>query len=125
MIKQPFQIREAINPHYLSLLAEVARLTKEVSESTGLGADAIILEDFGSTLTQRSWTDETGYYITFRPHPLYSHMDKVKTALKALEEKFIKSFKNGKEPVVTVEDSEDKDSKITVAVTTGSYSIGD
>jgi len=125
MIKQPFQIREAINPHYLSLLAEVARLTKEVSESTGLGADAIILEDFGSTLVQLSWTDETGYYITFRPHPLYSHMDKVKTALKVLEEKFVKSFKNGKEPVVTVEDSEDKNSKITVAVTTGSYSIGD
>jgi hypothetical protein len=52
-------------------------------------------------------------------------MDKVKTALKALEEKFVKSFKNGKEPVITVEDPEDKNSKITVAVTTGSYSIGD
>ena len=125
MIKQPFKVREAINPHYLSLLAEVARLTKEVSESTGLGSDAIILEDFGSTLTQLSWTDETGYYITFRPHPLYSHMDNVRLALKALEEKFVKSFKNGKEPVVTVEDSEDKNSKITVAVATGSYSIGD
>jgi len=125
MIKQPFTVREAINPHYIALLTEVGRLVREVSESTGVGRDAIILEGFGSTVVQGAWIDETGYYITFRPHPMYSHLDRIAAALKTLEEKFVKSFNNRKEPVVTVEDPEDKNSKITVQVTTDSYSIGD
>ena len=127
MIKQPFQMRDAINPHYMSLVVEVGRLVREVSESTGIGNDAIILEDFGHTLTQKDWTDETGYFVTFRPHPLYSHLDRVKEALKVLENRFIASFKPlpGKPAHVTVEQPWDQNSKITVAVVSDVHSIGD
>ena len=109
MIKHPFKVADALNPHMYALLGEVARIVKAACEPTGI-SDAILLEEFGTTLTQCAWVDETGYYITFRPHPIYSHLDRVKDALKDLEKRFVAQFKlaTGHVPKVALVDPGDR-----------------
>jgi hypothetical protein len=124
MLKYPFTIRDANNEHYLNQFVKVTGIFRDCSKDSGLGNDVLILEAFGSTLVQSAWTDETGYYITYRLHPLYSKLDALKVAAAKAESKFLAMFP-GKQFKRQVEDLNDPNTRITLLVECGSYSIGD
>lgn len=127
MIKHPFTSQDLTNRHLLGLGTEVGRIVHEINGMLNLGDHTLILEEFGTILKQRSWTDDTGYYITFRPTPSYSHMPKVQEAVKELERKFLGMFspQKSKEIEVTVHEPGDPNSRVTISLVTDSYTIGD
>lgn len=126
MIKHPFKASDLVNPHYTALAVEMGRIVREANKEIGL-EDAVLLEEFGTTLEQQAWQDVTGYYITFRPHPIYSHQERVARALKMVEERFIKQFKVNPsyQPQAHAHEAGDPNSKITVSLVTNAFSIGD
>ena len=126
MIKHSFKTSDLVNPQYTALAVEMGKIVREVNKEINL-PDAVLLEEFGTTLQQQAWQDVTGYYITFRPHPMYSHQERVARALKMVEERFIKQFKVDPRytPQAAAHEAGDPNSKITVSVVTDSFSIGD
>ena len=66
MIKYPVKLSDLHNNYMLIKLNDVVDVFRTASLSTGLEADTIILEDFGNTVVQNAWTDDTGWYVTYR-----------------------------------------------------------
>lgn len=124
MIKQPLGIKDLSNTHLHSRFNEVVTLFRELSLATGIEADVLILEEFGTTLVQNAWNDETGWFVTYRLHPLYSHMPKMLEASLKAQDRFRSTF-GAKTMEVTREDEHDRNTRITVYVKTGQHSIGD
>lgn len=122
-IKFPFTVREAHNTHVLNTMCKVADIFREESLSTfgrKHDTDVLILEDFGQTLRQLDWSDESGWYVTYRLHPLYSKNPKTQEAAQRAEKKFINLF----DPKSTSREV-NPEFRVTLAVTTSRYSIGD
>jgi hypothetical protein len=122
-IKLPFTPDQLVNKHNLTVMTKVAEI---FNEHGGGGCDrSVILEDLGSWLEQRDWTDATGFYMTARIAPLDLNRRDVQDAA----QKILLSFTNlfpGK--TVRSEDSEPgfaKGGRMTVWVTTGVHGIAD
>jgi len=124
MIKNAIGIKDLSNSHLHAKFNEVVTLFRELSIATGLGADVLILEEFGTTLVQLDWTDETGWFVTYRLHPMYSHMTKMLEASLQAQSRFASICAN-KDFKVVREDEHDRNTRITVYVKTGRHSIGD
>jgi hypothetical protein len=98
MIKHPFTVRDATNPHYRELLGRVADAFTTTLHSRPIGqrprmeGDEVILVDFGTTLRQLDWRDETGYFVSYRLHPMYAHLEEVHLAALAIEAKLSDLF---------------------------------
>lgn len=125
MVKHPFQVRDAANRHYVSYMQHVAEVFATEAASTGLGKDAIILEDFGGALQQDAWQDVTGYYVVYRLHPMYSHLERLQEAAARAEKKFFSSQRSTRPGERSAEDPEDRNTKVTLTLWNGSHSIGD
>jgi hypothetical protein len=125
MIKHPLTIKDMSNTYLHARFNEVVTLFRELSISTGLGADVLILEEFGTTLVQNSWNDDTGFYVRYRLHPLYSHMPKLLDASRLAQARFAGIFGKSQSFKVDFENIEDRNGNITVYVATGTHSIGD
>ncbi|NBW06398.1 MAG: hypothetical protein EBR82_00040 [Caulobacteraceae bacterium] len=124
MIKNAITIKDLSNTYLHAKFNEVVTLFRELSIATGLGADVLILEEFGTTLVQNSWNDDGGFYVRYRLHPLYSHMPKLVDASRLAQVRFAGIF--GKSQFkVDFENPEDRNGNITVSVATCSHSIGD
>ena len=122
-IKYTFTPDQLINKYYLTVMTKVAEIFREHG---GVGADrSVILEDLGSWLEQRAWTDVTGFYMTARIAPL----DLGRPDVQEGAQKILLSFTNlfpGK--TVRSEDSEPgfaKGGRMTVWVTTDMHGISD
>ena len=124
MIKNAIGIKDLSNSHLHAKFNEVVTLFRELSLTTGLGADVLILEEFGTTLVQLDWTDETGWFVTYRLHPMYSHMTKMLEASLQTQSRFA-SICGNKDFKVVRENETDRNTRITVYVKTGKHSIGD
>ena len=124
MIKNAITIKDLSNSHLHAKFNEVVTLFRELSLATGLGADVLILEEFGTTLVQLDWTDETGWYVIYRLHPMYSHMTKMLEASLQAQSRFA-SICGNKDFKVVRADETDRNTRITVYVKTGKHSIGD
>jgi hypothetical protein len=124
MIKNAITIKDLSNSHLHAKFNEVVTLFRELSLATGLGADVLILEEFGTTLVQLDWTDETGWFVTYRLHPMYSHMTKMLEASLQAQSRFASICAN-KDFKVVRENETDRNTRITVYVKTGKHSIGD
>jgi hypothetical protein len=124
MIKNAITIKDLSNSHLHAKFNEVVTLFRELSLATGLGADVLILEEFGTTLVQLDWTDETGWFVTYRLHPMYSHMTKMLEASLQAQSRFASICANKDFKVVRA-DEHDRNTRITVYVKTGKHSIGD
>ena len=124
MIKNAFGIKDLCNSNVHAKFNEVVTLFRELSIGTGLGADVLILEEFGTTLVQLDWTDEIGWYVIYRLHPMYSHMTKMLEASLQAQSRFASICAN-KDFKVVRENETDRNTRITVYVKTGRHSIGD
>jgi hypothetical protein len=125
MIKHSLTIKDLSNSHLHAKFNEVVTLFRELSIGTGLGNDVLILEEFGTTLVQLSWSDDTGFYVRYRLHPLYSHMPKLVDASRLAQLRFAGIFGKSQSFKVDFENIEDRNGNITVYVATGTHSIGD
>lgn len=123
-IKYPFTPEQLINKHNLSVMTKVAGIFNEYGGGGGCDR-SVILEDLGSWLEQRDWTDATGFYMTVRIAPLdLNRPDVWENAMKILHA--FTSLFPGK--TVRSEDSDPgfaKGGRMTVWVTTGVHGIGD
>ena len=122
-IKYKFTPDQLINKSCLAVMTKVAGIFREHG---GEGCDrSIILEDLGTWLEQRDWTDATGFYMTARIAPLdLNRPDVWENAMKILHA--FTSLFPGK--TVRSEDSDPgfaKGGRMTVWVTTGVHGIGD
>lgn len=124
MIKNPFRVRDASNPHYLEVLSAIVKLFREESKAAGLDGDVLIVEDFGTTLVQSDWTDRTGWYVTYRLHPLYSRLKPLVEAAARAEMRFNALFP-GKPARREEAEPGNPNGKVTLFVENGCHSIGD
>lgn len=69
VIRYPFKVNGGVDKAVYRKLGEVVDVIDRFTDF-GLSTRHIILEDFGTWLRQSSWTDESGWYITFRVHPI-------------------------------------------------------
>lgn len=119
MQKISFSVRDA-NEHNIELLRNVVKASKDPNVHW---SQSIILEDFGSTLTQHAWTDETGYFVTYRLHPIDRHLQYAKDLAKKFENEFAKLFP-GKLLIRSIEGEGDAE-RVTLSVVCNTHSIGD
>lgn len=120
--KHPFTVRDASNKHILRAMEATADLFYKTNRALGPIGDALLLEDFGQSLIQLSWRDETGFYMTFRIAPLDSRRENVRKAAEAIQDQWRALFKN----VHNYQHQHDAETgRFTVAVFTDSTSIGD
>jgi hypothetical protein len=124
MVKKSLVIKDLHNTCLLTKLIAVVEIFKELSLETGCGVDTLVLEDFGTTLVQNAWTDDTGWFITYRLHPLYSHLARVVEASLTAQKRLCCAFYSNKMTVECIDDK-DRDTRITVFISANSYSIGD
>lgn len=121
--------RDLLKSYNRALVAKVAALwDKHVApEKDYMDRDNVILEDVGHWLKQSAWTDETGYFIKLRLHPLTMHQAKVQEAGRQVVQGFIDLFPGAehvfKENHLALEDG--TTDTVTVVVQTGTSMIGD
>ena len=127
MIKYSFAINNW-NSHLHNLLGKVMETAQSCAKDYRLDYNSIIVEDFGTTLYQAAYTDETGYFVTYRLHPLDSHLENMQKAAIIFENKLKQllhsqsSYKPVKRECV---DPNDKDTRVTLYFSDSIYSIGD
>jgi len=83
----------------------------------------IIIVDFGTWLKQLSWTDETGWFLTYRIAPLDKNLVTTKMLEDLFKEKFPTLFNQQKVEIIS--EGEDDSRKTTIIITDGRNSIGD
>jgi hypothetical protein len=105
-----------LSEHYIQKMQELNEIKKQ-ADCPGLGY--LILEDFGTALEQRDWTDVTGYFVRFRVAPLAS-----KNLSENLINKFTSCFME-KFPGKIKFTSSVKDNIVTLVSLDNMYSIGD
>lgn len=120
MQKMSFSVRDA-NEHNIELLRKVVKASHV--EGTFAVFEPIILEDFGSTLTQHAWTDETGYFATYRLHPIDRHLQFAKDQAAKFEAEFAKLFPG--KPLTRAVAGEGDAERVTLSVICNTHSIGD
>jgi len=121
-IKYSFTPRELINTYNRKVMTKVA----EIFESSPQ-RDGVILEDCGSWLEQRDWTDRTGFYMTIRLAPLDKGREAVQEEGRRITGKFLDMFTGRKASGTTYEGQDGylEGERVTVYVETSSHSIGD
>jgi hypothetical protein len=121
-IKYSFTPRELINVYNRKVMTKVAEVFEWSPQR-----DGVILEDCGSWLEQRDWTDRTGFYMTIRLAPLDKHREAVQEEGRRIIGKFLDAFSGRKASGTTYEGQEGylEGEKVTVYVETSSHSIGD
>ena len=143
---QPFTVKELVRNHNFDLLSKINKIwnadvgNRIMNRSDGgfVTGESVILEDFGSWLSQEAWEDRSGYYIKIRMTPLFAHSSIVQGRARAVVDSFIELFPEGN--VEFAENLEILDvgdvgfqekqklgltKTITVVVETDRYSIGD
>ena len=126
MIKHPFTVREAMNTHLLNFIAKTAEAFKfNGNEGLYSGIQPVILEEAGTYTKQLSWTDETGYYVTFRLAPLDSGKPAVQEHARMSENRWNSMFPGAKKRWREAEDHTDLNTRVTLFVQTSEYFIGD
>lgn len=131
MIKQPFTVRDAVNPHYREVLGRVADTftltlrSSRIGQRSSMEGDEVILVDFGTTLRQLDWRDETGYFVSYRLHPLYAGHDDVIAAAAAIEARLANLFGAAVHDVTRVDAEVTGSDVTTLYFRCGSHSIGD
>lgn len=112
-----------------NLAGKVAALWDKhvATEADYMVRDNVILEDFGHWLKQTAWTDETGFFIKLRLHPMYKHQERVQESGRNVVQGFIDLFLGEKEVFkeghLALEDG--TEDTVTVVVRSGINSIGD
>lgn len=102
----------------------------------GMYTDSVILESIGSWGNHLNWSDEYGYYIQLRMHPMTSRLKVNRDATRKIVEAYKSLFPGAKfeEENLDILDIEctnwrDKDKRldytITIVAKIGTYSIGD
>lgn len=126
MIKHPFTVRESMNAYLLDFVKKTAEAFR-MNGSQGLyaGIQPVILEEAGTYVEQLSWTDQTGYYVTFRLAPLDSGKPAVVEHARLSEARWNSMFPGAKKRWREVEDHLDPNTRVTLFVQTDEYSIGD
>ena len=111
-----------------NLAGKVASLwDKHVAvEADYMERDNVILEDFGHWLKQSAWTDDTGFFMKLRLHPLYKHRERTQESARKVVQGFLDLFPGRKHVYysnpATLDGTEET---LTVVVETGSHLIGD
>lgn len=121
--------RDLLKSRNRDFVAKVAALWDRhvAPEADYMGRDNVILEDTGHWLKQGAWTDETGYFIRLRLHPLTMHQAPAREAAKKVVQGFIDLFPGEKEVFkeghLALEDG--TTDTVTVVVRTATNMIGD
>lgn len=96
-------------------------------EANYMDRDNVILVDVGHWLHQKAWTDDTGFFMKLRLHPLYNHQPRVQESARKVVQGFIDMFPGEKEVFkenhLALEDG--TTDTVTVVVRTATNMIGD
>lgn len=121
-------IRDLLHPSNRDLTEKVAEIWNRhvAPDRDYLNRNNVIIEDLGRWLKQSDWTDETGFFIKFRLHPSFCHLERVQDAGRAVFKAFLELFPNRKNTYVENASALDGGvDTITLVVETASYSVGD
>ncbi len=99
------------------------KLNKQINNRFAAFGNPIIIVDFGTWLKQLSWTDETGWFLTYRIAPLDKNLVTTKMLEDLFKEKFPTLFNQQKVEIIS--EGEDDSRKTTIIITDGRNSIGD
>lgn len=122
VLRTSFNIRQARRRNFIETFQKVSDILREESVASGLGGDALVMEDFGTTLRQSDDGEVTGWFFTYRLHPTYSHFGSLQSAAARAELRFNSLFP-GNPAVRETESPEDRNSKVTVFVELGVHSV--
>lgn len=120
--KHAFTVSDASKKPYLKALEATADMVRAANQALGPCADALLFEEFGHSLIQHDWSDETGFYMVFRIAPLDASRAKVREAATELVEAWKRLFRDVRKSDVSHDAETDR---FTVAVFTAAQSIGD
>lgn len=119
---------DLLSSHNRKLVDQVAAIWDRcVAPETNYNTrDNVILVDVGHWLYQNAWTDDTGYFLKFRLHPLYKHLPATQQKAAAVLTGFLELFPAHRgvhfDNRHALEGTEDT---VTVVVHTSTTSIGD
>lgn len=124
-----FKAKDLLKQHNRGFMERVSKIWDQdvAPESEYMVRESVILVDVGYWLSQRAYTDETGYFLRFRLHPLDCGRVSVKERGRRVLASFQKLFSNVKGVQIENENAlyEGTEETVTVVVQTGSFSIGD
>lgn len=115
-MKNALTIKDLANPNLHNKFNQVILLFRDLSLSSGSGHDAIILEEFGTSMAQLNNTNRGSWYCTYRLHPLYSHLPKLTKISLTIPNKFAKLFGKTDNHAITYENKSDRNACITLIV---------
>ena len=125
---QSLTVRDLLKTSNRNLAGKVSALwDKHVArEEDYMNRDLVILEDLGHWLKQNSWTDDTGFFLKLRLHPLYKHQDHVQGKGRQVVQGFLDLFPGRKNVYYSNPAALDgTEETLTVVVQTDTHSIGD
>ena len=127
-IFQSLSVRDLLKTSNRSLAGKVAALWDQhvAVEADYMVRDNVILEDLGHWVKQNAWTDDTGFFMKLRLHPMYKHQERVQESGRKVVQGFLDLFPGRKHVYYSNPKALDgTEETLTVVVETDSFSIGD
>lgn len=126
MIKHSFSPNDAMNSHLLDFITRTAEAFR-MNGDAGIyaGIQPLIIEDAGTWTKWRDYSDEAGYYVTYRCAPLDAEKPEVQAHAAGAEDRWNGIFPRVIASWREVEVSDSPTSRRTLYVHTSTYQIGD
>ena len=119
-----FRPRDFTNTHVAGIIGNTSAIFNEVLGDRWPSNQSVLLDDVGSYLRQLSHSDEGGYFLRFRLHPLDARKEDNLTRAREIAKRWLALFP-GAQVLWDGQDNIKEGGTATVVVVTGSHSIGD
>ena len=119
-----FRPRDFTNTHVAGIIGNTSAIFNEVLGAQYPANQSVLLEDVGSYLRQLSHSDEGGYFLRFRLHPLDARKEDNLTRAREIAKRWLALFP-GAQVLWDGQESIKEGGTVTVVVVTGTHSIGD
>ena len=120
-----FRPRDFTNTHVAGIIGNTSAIFNEVLGAQYPTNQSVLLEDVGSYLRQLSHSDEGGYFLRFRLHPLDAHREDSLTRAREIAKRWLALFPKGSQVLWDGQEHIKEGKTVTVVVVTGTHSIGD
>ena len=119
-----FRPRDFTNTYVAGIIGNTSAIFNEVLGAQYPANQSVLLEDVGSYLRQLSHSDEGGYFLRFRLHPLDARKEDNLTRAREIAKRWLALFP-GAQVLWDGQESIKEGGTVTVVVVTGTHSIGD
>ena len=120
-----FRPRDFTNTHVAGIIGNTSAIFNEVLGDRWPSNQSVLLDDVGSYLRQLSHSDEGGYFLRFRLHPLDAHREDSLTRAREIAKRWLALFPKGSQVLWDGQERIKEGGTVTVVVVTGTHSIGD